>query len=95
MRIEGFDERWPSDALEEKLSSKHQVDVEEVWEVFFGSHPRRFRTGRQGAYECYGGTESGRYLFIPFVFRAHGTIWPLTARNMTQEERRYYQQKGG
>jgi uncharacterized DUF497 family protein len=93
--IEGIDERWPSDALAEKLDRKHRVDVDEVWEVFFGSFPRRFRTGRDGAYECYGRTESGRYLFVPFVFRDQGAIWPLTARNMTAAERSYYLRKGG
>lgn len=48
------------------------------------------RDPRQKIYEFYGRTGSGRYLFIVLIHLGGGLGLPVTARDMTQPERRYY-----
>ena len=78
----------------EKLEVKHGVIVEEVEEVFelgpiFRRGPRGKRRG-ENLYKAYGQTEIGRYLFIVFIYKLNRKALILSARDMTDKERRLY-----
>src|SRR5881296_2853045 len=49
--------------------------------------------GRDGRYLGYGTTADGRLLFVVLVPKGRGRVKPLTARPMTNAERRLYQAK--
>ena len=49
--------------------------------------------GREGRYLAYGRTEAGRLLFIVFHRRERGFVRVITARDITDRERRFYQQR--
>ena len=68
----------------EKLEVKHGVIVEEVEEVFelgplFRRGPRGKRRG-ENLYKAYGQTETGRYLFIVFIYKLNRKALILSAR---------------
>lgn len=78
----------------EKLEVKHGVIIEEVEEVFergplFRRGPRGKRRG-ENLYKAYGQTETGRYLFIVFIYKLNRKALILSARDMTDKERRLY-----
>ncbi len=67
---------------------RHGVLPDEVEEVFHnGPHVRRTRSGR---YIAYGVTDEGRYIVVVFVVGPGGGVRPITARPMTDDERRLY-----
>jgi len=91
-----YDVIW-KDVFVDKLAVKHGVSVEEVEEVLFSkAHFRLVEQGRvegEDVYAAYGQTDGGRYLIIFFI-RKHGTAaLPISARDMTQAERRYYNER--
>ena len=49
--------------------------------------------GKEGRYLAYGKTRGGRLLFVVWVLR-HRTTKIITARDMTQKERRFYNIRG-
>ncbi|MEQ8190771.1 MAG: BrnT family toxin [Candidatus Eremiobacterota bacterium] len=72
--------------------SKHNVIPEEVEEVCFNEYERPFiKTGREGLSYVLGQTESGRYLFLVMKFLKRGQVKLITARDMNEWERKYYQ----
>jgi len=78
----------------EKLAVKHGVTTDEVEEVLFGRPLIRFwekgRVRGEDLYLAYGQSEAGRYLVVFFI-RKSGTIaLPISARDMTGAERKYY-----
>ena len=78
----------------EKLAAKHNVSTDEVEEVLFGSAFVRFwekgETAGEDLYLAYGQTEAGRYLVIFFIRKPQNTALPISARDMANPERRYY-----
>ena len=68
--------------------AKHSVSPEEVEEVFFDDTPHFQRHGK--VFYAFGQTMSGRYLFVVFRFVTPNTVRVITARDMTEKERRYY-----
>ena len=81
----------------DKLEQKHRVMPDEVEQVLF-SKPfiRRAEKGRvQGAdaYVAYGQTAAGRYLVVFFILKYQTAALPISARDMTKAERRYYAQQ--
>lgn len=84
---------WLPEVIE-KLEVKHGVIIEEVEEVFelgpvFRRGPRGKRRG-ENLYKAYGQTETGRYLFIVFIYKFNQKALILSARDMTNKERRLY-----
>jgi len=78
----------------EKLAIKHGVQTHEVEDVLF-SHPhiRRVEKGQiqgEDLYVAYGQTEAGRYLIVFFVLKHSTSALPISARDMTRSERKYY-----
>ena len=80
-----------------KIESKHQVEVEEVEEILFSNaHFRRAQKGRmrgEDLYAAYGQTEIGRFLVVFFIYKPTNMALPISARDMTISERKYYEQK--
>ena len=80
-----------------KITSKHRVLEEEVEEVFCDKP--RYRWGQQGkfkgedVYYAYGQTESGRYLFVVFIYKASKAALILSARDMHTKDKKYYAKK--
>lgn len=76
----------------------HGVDPEEVEEVCFGRPlVRRAGTTRYGLrrYHAFGQTEARCYLFIVLDSEAAGVFYVVSARDMSERERRQYRQTRG
>jgi len=82
------------DQFVEKLATKHGVEIDEVEQVLSSNpHVRLSEKGHikgENLYAAYGQTKSGRYLIVLFVLKEHMTALPISARDMTQSERKYY-----
>ncbi len=94
LNVTGF--IWLEDIVE-KLWRKHRVEQREVAEVFGGTPHLRFvekghRVG-EDVYAALGRTVEGRYLIVFFVHRRGGRALILSARNMTDSERRRYERR--
>lgn len=78
----------------EKLIDKHNVSIDEVEEVLFGTPLVRFwekgETAGEDLYVAYGQTDAGRYLVVFFIRKPQNMALPISARDMTSSERRYY-----
>ena len=78
----------------EKLADKHHVSTDEVEEILFSSPVIRFwekgKTAGEDLYLAYGQTEAGRYLVVFFIRKPESRVLPISARDMTISERRYY-----
>ncbi len=85
------------DEVREKIAVKHGVTEPEVEEVLFSEpHIRLAEKGRvkgEHLYFAYGQTDSGRYLVILFIWKGQGSALPISARDMTTAERRYYNEQ--
>ena len=97
--MELYEILWKSQYVE-KLAAKHSVTTDEVEEVIFGRpHIRFWEKGKvrgEDLYLAYGQTDAGRYLIVFFLRKPHNTALPISARDMTDAERRYYnEQKTG
>jgi uncharacterized DUF497 family protein len=78
------------------ILSKHNVTIEEIFEVFFNiEEATRIRRSPRGGkrYLAQGRTEAGRYLTIAFERKNHESIEIVTAREMQGHERRWYKEK--
>lgn len=94
MKISGL--IWLAEIVD-KLDWKHQVQQEEVREVFRRQPKYRFveKGHRRGenVYVAQGRTEAGRYLNVFFVYKADQRALILSARSMTPAEKRTYGKK--
>jgi len=81
----------------DKLEQKHRIMPGEVEEVLFSTpFIRRAEKGRvqgEDVYVAYGQTAAGRYLVVFFILKYQTAALPISARDMTQAERRYYAQQ--
>ena len=87
---------WKEDFVD-KIERKHCVTPDEVENVLFSKpHTRRAEKGRvqgEDLYVAYGQTAAGRYLVVFFILKYQTAALPISARDMTQAERRYYAQQ--
>jgi uncharacterized protein len=87
---------WLAEIVD-KLAWKHQVQQEEVREVFRRQPKYRFveKGHRRGenVYVAQGRTAAGRYLNVFFVYKADQRALILSARSMTSAEKRTYGKK--
>jgi hypothetical protein len=85
------------DEVVEKIEREHHVYKEEVEEVF--SNRPKYRKGQKGKYKgedlyyAYGRNDSGRYLFVVFIYKINKNALILSARDMDDDERRLYARK--
>ncbi len=90
MRIHGFD--W--DEENENHLAKHGVTIFEVEETILFCKPL-YQRSKEGKYIAYGATKEGRRLFIVFVVKDSCRIRVISARDMSEKERRYYKKRKG
>jgi len=80
-----------------KIAEKHAVSTEEIEEVLFTRpHVRRLEKGKvkgEHLYVAYGQTAGGRYLVVFFIRKPRGAALPISAREMTGAERRYFHEQ--
>ncbi len=91
MIIEGF--IWFADIVD-KIETKHRVTISEV-EIAFTRKPvfnkiERGRVRREDLYRALGQTDSGRYLTIFFIYKETHEALVISARDMTDKERKNY-----
>jgi uncharacterized DUF497 family protein len=84
--------------IEDKLASKHRVALSEVRQVLLTQPRIRFaetgHTPGEDVYAAFGQSYGGRYLVVFFVYKADiDTAIVISARDMTQSERRRYARK--
>ncbi|MDZ4346731.1 MAG: BrnT family toxin [Candidatus Binatia bacterium] len=80
---------WDEDSISHIW--RHHVEPEEVEETLEGRYI--FRRGRDGTYYIFGQSKSGRYLFIVLAREPSGRYRVVTARDMTEPERRWFRRK--
>ncbi|NJN55286.1 MAG: BrnT family toxin [Anaerolineae bacterium] len=95
MRIDKIIIPWQ---IQDKLSSKHQVTVDEARQTLLNNPRIRFaEKGHQPGEDVYvalGKTFGGRYLSIFFVYKPDvHTAVIISGRNMTQQEKKQYGRK--
>ncbi|MCI0494809.1 BrnT family toxin [candidate division KSB1 bacterium] len=81
----------------EKLTRKHHVSQDEVKSVFTTSTHFRFvekghRPG-ENVYFALGQTDAGRYITVFFVQKKNSQALVISARDMTNVERKKYEKK--
>ena len=85
------------DQFVEKLEQKHHVSVMEAEEILDGKpYIRRVGRGRvkdENVYAAYGQTEAGRYLIVFYIRKISGALLPISARDMDDAERKYYERQ--
>ena len=81
---------WPEDRIEH--IARHGVTPEEVEQVCFGKSLVRHAKseGENPVYYVQGQTEAGRYLFCVVIRFSDGNGYPVTAREMTEKEKRRF-----
>ena len=82
---------WPPDRIDH--IARHGVMPEEVEQVCFGRPfiQRAKSYGENPVYYILGQTDAGRYLFSVIIQFPDGKGYPVTARPMTEKEKRRYQ----
>ena len=94
MKIAGF--VWLEEIVQ-KLIWKHSVETEEVREIFLNNPKFRFiekgHRKNENVYAAFGQTDVGRYLSCYFVHRTDHRALILSARDMTDAERKRYGRK--
>ncbi|MDO8727713.1 MAG: BrnT family toxin [Candidatus Methanoperedens sp.] len=80
-----------------KIIKKHNATNEEVEEALHSDALfRRAKKGKvkgEDVYVAYGRTVAGRYLFIVFIYKSYNIGLIISARDMTDKERKYYHAK--
>ncbi|MCZ7624799.1 MAG: hypothetical protein C3F12_11560 [Candidatus Methylomirabilota bacterium] len=94
MKISGI--IWLPEILD-KIDRKHGVAQDEVREILKGSSHFRFvEKGHQkdeNVYAAMGQTHAGRHLIVFFVHKKSHEALILSARQMTDKERKRYEKK--
>ncbi|MDD5675206.1 MAG: BrnT family toxin [Chitinivibrionales bacterium] len=81
----------------EKLNWKHKVERFEVCEVMNGKPLIRYMEKGQRedehVYAAFGQTATGRYLIVFYIYRKDKRALIISARTMTDKEKKYYVSK--
>ncbi|MFN0199241.1 MAG: BrnT family toxin [Planctomycetaceae bacterium] len=83
---------WPDERIEH--IARHAVTPEEVEQVCFG-HALVLRAKSEGpnpVYYVLGQTDADRYLFCVVIAFSDGNGYPITARTMTDKEKRRFRE---
>lgn len=86
LRIESLE---IDDHILDKIESRHGVTFAEVEQACL-SESRHVRRGREGLYKLFSQTANGRYILVVLVNLGRGAWRVVTAREMTDSERRLY-----
>ncbi|MDQ3131869.1 MAG: BrnT family toxin [Acidobacteriota bacterium] len=94
MNIEGI--IWINQIVD-KLAFKHQIETNEVEEIFTGKPKFRFvekgERKDENVYMALGQTVGGRYLTVLFIYKLTKEALILSARDMAHRERKMYDRK--
>ena len=82
---------WSEEA--EDHIARHGVLPEEVQQVLY-TRPRWIAPGRGETTLVYAMTDAGRYLLVVIAPALDGGVYIVTARRLTDSERRTFRQKG-
>lgn len=82
---------WDADTI--LHIARHGVEPDEVEKVCFQGSPFIFRAG-ENRFFALGQTQSGRYLTIIFEYLGKNKAKVITARAMSNSERRFYKKRG-
>jgi len=81
----------------DKLAWKHNISELELRQVFNNKPKiRRMERGKikgEDLYAALGRTDAGRYLVVFFIMKKSKEALIVTARDMTEKERRRYEKK--
>lgn len=77
------------DDCNEEHIARHHISRLEVEEVCFGD-PWVLRARGKDKQAIYGQSDGGRYLLVILGQRRAGVFYPITARDLTESERRRY-----
>lgn len=88
MKVIGFE--WNEHNIWKPL--KHGVEIDEVESVFF-NRPILFLNSHSGRHIALGKTDEGHYLTVVFQYKKDGIVRPITARRMTESERKYFKRR--
>jgi len=91
LRIESLE---IDDHILDKIESKHGISFAEVEEACL-SEKRHMRRGKEGLYKLFSQTVAGRYILVVLVNLGRGCWKIVTAREMTDSERRLYNKATG
>lgn len=83
--------RWTEDS--EDHIARHDVRPAEVEDVLY-SRPRLVAGGREGVTLVFGTTNAGRHLVVVLAEAEDGRLFVVTARAMTDSERRAFARRG-
>ena len=85
------------DQFVEKLEQKHGVSVAEVEAILNANpHIQKVSKGRvrdENVYAAFGKTTGGRYLVVFYIRKVSGALLPISARDMDDAERKYYERQ--
>ena len=91
MIIEGF--IWLTDIVD-KIESKHGVTISEAENIFTGkpifSKIEKGHIKGENLYRALGQADSGRYISVFFIYKTTHEALVISARTMTERERKYY-----
>ncbi len=79
------------DTNEQHLLQRHGVTITETEEAF--NRKSFYVTGRDKTKYCLGQTDEGRYLFMVYLKKEKGKIRVISARDMSEKERKLYKRK--
>lgn len=82
------------DRVLDKIESKHNITFKEVEEACV-SEKRHVRRSKEGLYKLFSRTVAGRYILVLLVNLGRGCWKVVTAREMTDSERRLYSKATG
>jgi uncharacterized DUF497 family protein len=91
LRIEALE---VDDHILDKIESAHGVALDEVEGACHSPH-RHIRRGRMGLYKLFSQTEAGRHLLVVLADQSAGIWRVVTAREMSDQERRLYRRAKG
>ena len=86
LRIESLE---IDDNILDKIESKHGISLEEVEESCL-SEARHVRRSKEGLFKIFSKTHPGRYILVVLVNLGSGVWKVVTAREMTDSEKRLY-----
>jgi len=91
MIIEGF--TWFADIVD-KIETKHGVTTSEVENIFtrrpFFNKIKKGHVRGEDLYRALGQTDSGRHLAVFFIYKETHEALVISAREMTDKERKNY-----
>jgi len=80
-----------------KVAGKSAISTDEVEAVLFSRpHVRKLEKGKvkgEHLYVAYGQTAAGRHVVVFFIRKPRGAALPISAREMTGAERRYFHER--